>query len=211
MDSGRIPSPKVERYMQVMKYLKSAVFPKDYPQGDRPEIAVAGRSNAGKSSFLNAVNGNKVAKVSQIPGKTRLLNFFDVKDNYRFVDMPGYGFASRSGDEIREWTSMIETYLSTRGTLKGLIIVMDIRREWSKDEELLKKFCQKVNVPVCILASKTDKCTKNEIAKFISGLKKQAQLSDVFPISGIKGTGVIEAEDFIFESWIKPNLKDFKR
>lgn len=197
--------------MQSMKYLKSAVFPKDYPESNRPEVAVSGRSNAGKSSFLNAISASKVAKVSQEPGKTRLLNFFDFQQHYRFVDMPGYGFAARSADEMKDWTTMIETYLSTRSTLKGLILIMDIRREWSKDEELLKRFCQKANVPICVLASKIDKCTKNEIAKYIAGLKKSAQLTDVFPISSISKDGVETAEEFIFENWIKPSLKGAKQ
>ena len=90
------------------RFLKSAVWPKDYPEADRPEIALIGRSNAGKSSLLNALVSQKAAKVSQTPGKTRLLNFFDFGDHYRLVDMPGYGFAARSGDEILAWEKMIK-------------------------------------------------------------------------------------------------------
>ncbi len=78
------------------------------------EVAIAGRSNAGKSSFINALAKGKVAKVSSTSGKTRLLNFFNMEDSYTLVDMPGYGFAARSGDEMAEWHKMIETYLMTR-------------------------------------------------------------------------------------------------
>ncbi len=191
-----------------MKYIKSAVFPKDYPPADVPEVAVAGRSNAGKSTFLNGIAGGKVAKVSQVPGKTRLLNFFDFNSKYRFVDMPGYGFAARSGDEMHDWTQMIETFLTTRGNLKGLVLVMDIRREWSNDEKLLQKFCNRVNIPLCIVASKIDKCTQGEISKLTTQLKKSAQMTNVFPISGLSKKGIQEVEDFIFEEWVKPELEN---
>ena len=96
------------------QFLKSAVLPADYPASDRPEVALVGRSNAGKSSLLNAIAGQKAARVSQMPGKTRLLNFFDFGDHYRFVDMPGYGFASRHGAEVLEWEKMISHYFDAR-------------------------------------------------------------------------------------------------
>lgn len=207
-DSGRTSEPQVQIIMPSMKYIKSAVFPKDYPEADVPEVAVAGRSNAGKSTFLNGIAGGKVAKVSQVPGKTRLLNFFDFNSKYRFVDMPGYGFAARSGDEMHDWTQMIETYLSTRRTLKGLVLVMDVRREWSNDEKLLKKFCDKMNIPVCVVASKIDKCTQGEIAKLTAQLKKNAQTTAIFPISGLSKKGIQAVEDFIFQEWIKPDLEN---
>jgi GTP-binding protein len=196
--------------MPGMKYLKSAVLPPDYPDAKRPEVAVAGRSNAGKSSFLNSIAKSKVAHVSQSPGKTRLLNFFDFGEHYRFVDMPGYGFAARSGDEMKDWTKMIETYLSTRSNLKGLVLVMDIRRDWSEDEELLKQFCGRINLPICVLQTKSDKCSKNEIKKLQSGLMKVSQLSAVFPISSQANTGITEVEEFIFRDWIQPSLGEFK-
>lgn len=187
-----------------MKYIKSAVFPKDYPPADAFEVAIAGRSNAGKSTFINGIAGSKIAHVSQTPGKTRLLSFFDFKGHYRFVDMPGYGFASRSGDEIREWTHMIETYLSMRGNLKGLVLVMDIRRKWDEDEEILKKFCNKINIPMIIVASKADKCNQSELSKYRTQLKKDSQMSDIFPISGLTKKGIAQVEQHIFDEWIKP-------
>lgn len=190
-----------------MKYLKSAVLPKDYPDANRPEVAVAGRSNAGKSSFLNSIAKSKVAHVSQSPGKTRLLNFFDFGAHYRFVDMPGYGFASRSGAEMQEWTQMIETYLSTRGNLKGLILVMDIRREWAEDEELLKQFCGRIELPMCVLLTKSDKCSKKEIRELHQKIQKTSQLTDVFPISSQTGEGIDGVEEFVFRQWIQPAKK----
>lgn len=187
----------------IAKYLKSAVLPKDYPTADRPEVAIAGRSNAGKSSFLNAVCGSAVAKVSQSPGKTRLLNFFDFGTHYRWVDMPGYGFASRSGDEMHDWQAMIETYLTTRETLSGLLLVMDARRDWTEDEELLKRFCFQMDRPMAIALTKIDKLKKPEVAQRVKAIQKQADLSAIFPISNVKKNGVKELEEFIFSEWVK--------
>ena len=193
--------------MPALKYLKSAVFPKDYPDAQKPEVAIAGRSNAGKSSFLNSISGSKVAHVSQTPGKTRLLNFFDVGLHYRFVDMPGYGFAARSGSEIKEWSQMIETYISMRGNLQGLVLLMDIRRDWEEDEELLKKFCGSVNVPMVVLLTKADKCRNHERKQRLKIIQDASQLSNVFSISSQSGEGVKEIEAFIFNEWIQKKQK----
>lgn len=193
-----------------MKYLKSAVLPKDYPDTKRPEVAVVGRSNAGKSSFLNAISNSKAAHVSQTPGKTRLLSFFDFGEHYRFVDMPGYGFASRSGDEIREWTQMIEIYLSTRENLKGLVLIMDIRRDWTEDEELLKQFSTRMNLPMCVVLTKADKCSAKEKKDLKLKQTLDCQLADVFAVSSQTKEGVEDVEEFIFKQWVLPAKKEKK-
>ncbi len=190
--------------MSRMTYLKSAVFPKDYPEADRPEIIVTGRSNAGKSSFLNALAKAKVAHVSQMPGKTKLLSFFDFA-KYRFVDSPGYGFAARSGDEIVQWTGMIEAYLSSRENLAGLILLMDIRREWDEDEMMLKKFCGAQNIPLLLVLTKSDKCSRGEIEKLKTKLKNKAQVPTQV-ISSQEKTGIEELEEFVFKNWVLPML-----
>lgn len=190
-----------------MKYLKSAVFPADYPPEDRPEVAVAGRSNSGKSSFLNAIGDNKVAYVSQNPGKTILLNFFDFGKFYRFVDMPGYGFAARPVNEIQDWTKMIETYLGTRPNLKGLVLLMDLRREWSQEEELLKQFCNRTGLPLCVLLTKADKCKAKEKNEAQKRIRKDAQTDNVYLISSQTGEGIETVEEFIFREWIKSEAK----
>jgi GTP-binding protein len=186
-----------------IKFIKSAVLPKDYPKTGKKEIAIAGRSNAGKSSFLNSIANSKIAKVSNTPGKTRLLNFFDRGDKYVLVDMPGYGFAARSGDEIREWHQMIENYLSMREELVGLVLVMDSRRSWTKDEELLKSYADSRGLPLCVILTKSDKLTKAEIQKSLNGVKKDAAISAVFMTSALKKTGHKEAEDYLYDHWIK--------
>lgn len=192
--------------MAFARFIKSAVHPKDFPPDRGVEIALAGRSNAGKSSLINLLTNHRIAKVSGTPGKTRLLNFFEINGKYTMVDMPGYGWAARSGDEMREWESMIENYLSARQALKGLLLVMDSRRSWAEEEEMLKAFAGRVGFPIAVVATKTDKLTRNEMAKAIAKLKKESGLADVFPISTLKKTGHMELEDWVFHNWVKPAL-----
>lgn len=185
-----------------ISFIKSAVLPKDYPIHHKLEVAFMGRSNAGKSSLINNLSKSKIAKVSQTPGKTRLLNFFDF-DKYVLVDMPGYGYASRSGSEIAEWQPMIEEYLSERDSLVGLVLVMDIRRKWTKDELILSQFVQSHGRPVAIALTKADKITKTEAQKFLAKHKKDSKINAIFVISNTKQSGYEELEDYIYRSWVK--------
>ncbi|XGC81517.1 ribosome biogenesis GTP-binding protein YihA/YsxC [Bdellovibrio bacteriovorus] len=187
-----------------IQFIKSAVLAKDYPVHKKAEIAIAGRSNAGKSSFINSLCTKvKIAKVSSTPGKTRLLNFFDMDDSYVLVDMPGYGFAARSVDEIEEWNQMIETYLMARENLAGLILVMDIRRDWTPDEELLKKFSEERGFPLAVVLTKADKMSRSQMLQAVAKIKKASGLSAVFPVSALKKTGQNEVEDYVYENWVK--------
>lgn len=187
-----------------VSYIKSAVLPEDYPLHRMGEVAFAGRSNAGKSSLINEiVGGKKIAKVSQTPGKTRLLNFFNVRNKYVLVDMPGYGFAARGGDEMSDWQPMIEGYIMEREALKGVVLVMDIRRDWTRDEMMISHFAQEYGRPVALALTKSDKVTKSEMAKLVEKTKKDSRLSHVFVISNLKKTGYKELEAFIYQEWIK--------
>lgn len=185
-----------------IRFIKSAVLEKDYPVHKKAEVAIAGRSNAGKSSFINGLATNKIAKVSSTPGKTRLLNFFDM-DSFVLVDMPGYGFAARSGDEIRDWHKMIEVYLNSRESLAGLILIMDIRRSWSEDEELLRRFSETQGFPLAVVLTKADKMSRSQMLQAVNKLKKETGLSAVFATSALKKTGQEEVEDYIYDNWIK--------
>lgn len=185
------------------RFIKSAVQPRDYPPDKGIEIAIAGRSNAGKSSLVNLWTGSRLAKISNTPGKTRLLNFFDMSGKYVLVDMPGYGFAARSGDEMRDWQEMIEVYLGTRRALRGLLLVMDVRRSWSEDEELIKQFAEKSGFPMALVLTKIDKCNRSELQKALAGIRKDSQLEAIFPVSSLKKQGHVELEDFVFHQWVK--------
>jgi GTP-binding protein len=189
------------------KYLASAWLPSNYPPADRPEVAMAGRSNAGKSSFLNALFGQKLAKVSGTPGKTRSLNFFDYGPHYRWVDMPGYGFAARGKQEKEAWSKAIETYLDQRSTLCGLVLIMDVRREWTAEEDLLIQWCGHYDKPALVVLSKADKLSRSQ------GMNRKAQVGrqsgvPVFLISSLKKTGLEEAERYIFENWVQNRLQE---
>lgn len=185
-----------------ISFMKSAVFQKDYPIHNLKEVAFMGRSNAGKSSLINNMTKQNIAKVSQTPGKTRLLNFFNFNDSYALVDMPGYGYASRSGDEMASWQAMIEEYLAERECLAGLVLVMDIRRKWTKEEAILVQFVQSCGRPVALALTKTDKITKAECDKFRMKHIKDSKLSAVFVISNTKKSGYEDLEEYIYRQWI---------
>lgn len=185
-------------------FIKSAVFPKDFPTHEKFEVAFMGRSNAGKSSLINNMSNSKVAMVSQTPGKTRLLNFFNFGDSYVLVDMPGYGYASRSGSEVKEWQPMIEEYLSERVCLAGLVLVMDIRRKWTKEELILVQFVHSHGRPVAIALTKADKIPKIEVQKALAKHKKDSKINDIFVISNTQKTGMDELENHIYKNWIEP-------
>lgn len=187
-------------------FLKSAVEPEDYPPGDRPEVAMVGRSNAGKSSLLNCMIGPKaIAKVSQNPGKTRLINFFDVGSHYRLVDLPGYGFAKRSNDEKVLWRDMIFKYFESRANLRGIILVCDVRRHWEDDEDMVLDLCTSKSVKIACALTKIDKLNNSELAKQRKVWLQGSTLgeSDIHFVSNLKKTGVKELEDHVFKNWVK--------
>lgn len=175
----------------------------EFPVSDLKEIALAGRSNAGKSSLLNVWAQTKIAKVSQAPGKTRLLNFFQKANSYILVDMPGYGYASRGGEEVRMWRKMVQNYLKQRPQLAGLVLLMDMARDWEEDEELIAQFTMNMDLPVAIGLTKSDKFKKNDIEKAIARIKKQSRIDEVFALSSQTRAGCEEFEEYIYRSWIK--------
>lgn len=194
-----------------MEFIKSAKNSKDYPQSGEPEVALAGRSNAGKSSFLNALAGRKIAHVSTTPGKTRLLNFFRVGGKYHLVDMPGYGFAARSGDEMVSWQEMVEGYLISRRQLRGLLLIMDSRRDWSAEENQLWEWLRGQGLPIAVVMTKIDKLGKNELTQRKRNMTQQLAQNQVeaplFWVSSLKKVGISEVEEFLFQEWVKPRLK----
>lgn len=189
---------------RVVKFIKSAVEPQHYPQTGMLEVAFAGRSNAGKSSLINTLAHSKIAHVSKAPGKTRLLNFFSVGEQYVLVDMPGYGYASRSNSEQDLWQQMVESYMRGRENLVGLVLVMDIRREWDDEERILKKFLNSQGLSMVIVLTKSDKISRSDVLKAVQKIKKEAATVNVFAMSSLNKQGIEEVEEFIYDNWIKP-------
>ena len=116
------------------KFICSAVTPGQYPPDDLPEVAFAGRSNVGKSSLINKIlNRKKLVRTSKTPGRTQLLNFFEINELWRFVDLPGYGYAKVPAEVQKRWRPMVESYLTTRVNFRGMVWLLDIRLEVSKE------------------------------------------------------------------------------
>lgn len=148
------------------EFVKSAVKPSHYPPALLPEIAFAGRSNVGKSSLINTlVNRKRLVKTGSTPGRTQLLNFFDINGELTFVDLPGYGYAKVPISIRKKWGPMIETYLATRATLKGVVLIMDIRRTPGTQELDLLAWLENQNVPQILVMTKADKLSKTKQIK----------------------------------------------
>ncbi|KAB8134710.1 YihA family ribosome biogenesis GTP-binding protein [Gracilibacillus oryzae] len=141
----------------------SAVSQKQYPNDQLPEIALAGRSNVGKSSFINKlINRKNLARTSSKPGKTQTLNFYLINELFYFVDVPGYGYAKVSKKEREKWGKMMEEYFSTRENLKVTALIVDIRHKPSEDDVMMYNFLKHYELPVLVIATKLDKIPKNK-------------------------------------------------
>lgn len=148
------------------EFIKSAVLPDHYPASDLPEVAFAGRSNVGKSSLINTlVNRKSLVRTSRTPGRTRLINFFAVNGEFVLADLPGYGFASVPQAVRREWGAMIETYLARRENLRGVVLILDVRRVPSKEDLLMHQWLRSYSIPTLLVINKCDKVSKNERAR----------------------------------------------
>lgn len=150
----------------------SAVAPAQYPSTGLPEIALAGRSNVGKSSFINRmINRKGLARTSSKPGKTQTLNFYIIQDQFYFVDVPGYGYAKVSKTERAKWGQMLETYLTKRDTLKAVLSVVDLRHAPSKEDVQMYQFLKYYDLPVIVVATKADKIPRSKWNKHIKNVK----------------------------------------
>ncbi|SDH76679.1 ribosome biogenesis GTP-binding protein YihA/YsxC [Alteribacillus bidgolensis] len=155
----------------------SAVKSEQYPNNRLPEIALAGRSNVGKSTFINTLLTRKnLAHTSSKPGKTRTLNFYNINDDLIFVDVPGYGYAKVSKAERASWGKMIETYLSEREELCGIVQIVDIRHKPSAEDIQMYEYLKYFELPVIVIATKADKVSKNKRPKHLKQVKETLQM-----------------------------------
>jgi GTP-binding protein len=146
----------------------SAVKPAQYPDTALPEFALAGRSNVGKSSFINKMLNRKgLARISSKPGKTQTLNFYLINEILHFVDVPGYGYAKVSKSEREAWGKMIETYFMSREQLKAAVLIVDLRHPPSKDDQMMYNFLKHYEIPCVVVATKADKIPKGKWQKHL--------------------------------------------
>lgn len=180
--------------MQIKKaeFVKSASSMSGLPEDGRPEFAFIGRSNVGKSSLMNMLLGRKnLVKTSKKPGKTVLLNYFNVNDSFYFVDLPGYGFASRSKSEQDLWRVVIEKYLRTRKSLADIFLLIDSRHGILPNDEQMIEFLDHYQIGYTPVFTKIDKLTKTEL----SAAKQKNP--DSFFASAMNGTGKDELLDYV--------------
>lgn len=185
------------------EYLLSAAWPSQWPDESLPEICLAGRSNVGKSSFINALCQRKnLARISATPGKTRTLNFYEINHELRFVDVPGYGYAKVNHDIQIQFGKMMETYITHRANLKLMILIVDLRHAPTSDDVMMYEFVKHYHLPVIVIATKEDKVKKSEIIKNEKKIKEKLNFykEDQFiRFSSVKKTNVDLVWDTILE------------
>ena len=174
------------------EFVKSAVKPSQYPVEVLPEIAFTGRSNVGKSSLINTlVNRKHLVKTSSTPGRTQLINFFIINKAFSFVDLPGFGYAKVPDSIKKKWGPMIETYLSSRKTLKGVVLIMDIRRIPGMLELNFIEWLHYYSIPGILVLTKADKLSKTKRKKQHFAIAKALNVNDneLIPFSAKTRTG----------------------
>lgn len=180
-------------------FIKSANAPKQFVPDDGVEVAVAGRSNAGKSSAINAiVNRRQFARTSKTPGRTQLVNFFALREGQRLVDLPGYGFA-RVSDKMRQhWDELLSHYFQSRRSLRGLLLIVDIRRKLTDYDRQMMAFAEDVDLPIHILLTKADKLKRGQVATALLEVRKElGNRATVQAFSALKRQGEVEAREVL--------------
>mgnify|MGYP003293899566 FL=1 len=186
-----------------VEFITSAVRRSQYPVDKKPEFLLVGRSNVGKSSFINTlVNRKNLARISSIPGKTQTLNFYLINECFYLVDVPGYGFAKVSKVLKNKFGLIIEDYLKERDNLKMVFMLIDFRHKPTNDDVLMYDYLKYYQIPVTIIATKSDKVSKNNYdknKKIIRDTLKMVDTDDFILFSTVNKTGKQEVHDKILE------------
>ena len=162
----------------ICRFIKSAHQPHQFPADTGREVAVAGRSNSGKSTAINAiVRRRNLARTSKTPGRTQLINFFDLGGDRRLVDLPGYGYAKVSGSMRAHWRGLIEAYFRERTSLVGLVVTVDVRRGANELDRVMLKWAEDAGIPALVLLTKADKLS------YGAGLRRRAEVEGALPAS----------------------------
>ena len=167
------------------------------PEDIGSEVAFVGRSNAGKSTAINSItNRNSLAKTSKTPGRTQLINFFKINDNSRFVDLPGYGFAKASKEKQKSWNRLVTDYIKYRQSLKGVVLIIDIRRGFGEMDLMFLDFYLPLNKRLHILLTKADKLSKQKQSLILNEAREiYGSIATIQIFSGTKKIGISEAQD----------------
>lgn len=189
------------------RYIASAYTPAELPPDVGAEVAFAGRSNAGKSSAINAITQRKrLAFFSKTPGRTQTINFFDCGENTRLVDLPGYGYAAVPLKERKHWGELIGAYLQARASLKGLVLIVDSRHPITPLDKQLLAWHAPSNQPVLVLLTKSDKLTRSDAAKSLKAAQEALPLlhpcATTVLFSAVAGTGQRHAQG-VLQAWLK--------
>lgn len=183
------------------EFVTSAVKIADYPAGELPEVALAGRSNVGKSSLLNKlVNRKGLARTSNTPGRTRLINFFKVNDDFHLVDLPGYGYAKVPLQEKDSWRIMVESYLNTRKNLKGVVMLVDSRHPPTAQDIQMYHWLKHRGLDAAVVATKADKNSRSRLLQSLKVIRAALPLAEgdpLVPFSSETGQGREELLEII--------------
>ena len=179
----------------------SAVSSKQYPEMNLPEIALSGRSNVGKSSFINTIVGRKsLARTSSKPGNTVTLNFFNIDDQFIFVDVPGYGYAKQSKKDREKWGKFIEEYITEREPLAAVIQLIDLRHPPTQDDVMMYNFLKHYQLPVLVVCTKMDKIPRSKVDKHIKIIKEKIDFDPndvILPFSSVDKKNMDKVLDVI--------------
>lgn len=185
-----------------IELLKTAYLPKQLPNDMvyRKSIAFVGRSNVGKSSLMNLLFNRKLAKVSSTPGKTRSINFYLINERDYFIDLPGYGYARRSQEEINKWNSLMNAFFSEADGLEMLFVLIDSRHSLIKADHIFFQWILEFHIPIAVVLTKTDKLPNQKVIQMIQQTKELSQPYgdfNIFPVSCTKRKGLDELLKFI--------------